>query len=121
MISEPKLKRIVTGEWNEHIDKLVELKEEFQYLDPPDGIIKGPWSLKRFDYLTDLSDKQRLMMAKKLYKFNNVNYNTYLLSNVTIPNYISSIEPYLFSNNNLQNVINFKLKKIQLNNKFLLH
>ncbi|ALH22945.1 hypothetical protein ceV_039 [Chrysochromulina ericina virus CeV-01B] len=66
MISEPKLKRIVTGEWNVHIDELVELKEEFQYLDPPEGIRKEPWSFKRFDYLTDMSDDERIQIAQKL-------------------------------------------------------
>ena len=72
-VSGPTLKRVVSGEWNEHKNEVVELKEEFQYLDPPDGIIKGPWSLKRFDYLTDLSDDQRLNMANKLYKFIDIN------------------------------------------------
>jgi hypothetical protein len=72
-VSGPTLKRVVSGEWNDHKNEVVELKEEFQYLDPSDGIIKGPWSLKRFDYLTDLSDKQRLMMANKLYKFIDIN------------------------------------------------
>ena len=65
-MSGPALQRVVSGEWNDHTGKQVELKEEFQYLDPPDGIRKSPWMLDRFDYLTDLTDEERQNFADKV-------------------------------------------------------
>lgn len=66
LMSGPELKRTVTGEWNEYNDEEVELKEEFQYLDPPEGIIKEPWSFKRFDYMEDMSDDEKIKYAEIL-------------------------------------------------------
>jgi hypothetical protein len=65
-MSGPALQRVVSGEWNDHTGKQVELKEEFQYLDPPDGIRKDTWSLPRFDYLKDLKDEERIKIADKV-------------------------------------------------------
>ena len=65
-MSGPALQRVVSGEWNDHTGEEVELKEEFQYLDPPDGIRKSPWMFDRFDYLRDLTDEERLNFADKV-------------------------------------------------------